>query len=131
MSTYQADWFLDEKGNVDFENKLDCGSVDDNHNDNDDHDGDDIDLAGLDEAIAMDEDNDNIKTQKQVQFKSDLEFPDEVDTPHDISARKRFVKYRALQSFRASPWHPKENLPLDYAKIFQFENFNGNNYFPF
>ncbi|RKP14679.1 ribosome biogenesis protein BMS1/TSR1, partial [Piptocephalis cylindrospora] len=61
---------------------------------------------------------------RQREDKDDLEFPDEVDTPQDVSARVRFQRYRGLESFRQSPWDPYENLPMDYARIFQFENWS-------
>ncbi|EGC34550.1 hypothetical protein DICPUDRAFT_34837 [Dictyostelium purpureum] len=51
-------------------------------------------------------------------------YPDEVDTPGNVPSRVRFSRYRGLKSFRSSPWDPKENLPIDYAKIFQFHSFN-------
>ncbi|CAG8517905.1 760_t:CDS:10, partial [Ambispora leptoticha] len=57
------------------------------------------------------------------QQRDDLEFPDEVDTPVDTPARIRFQRYRGLQSFHKSPWDPYENLPVDYSRIFEFENF--------
>lgn len=41
----------------------------------------------------------------------------------DVATRVRFQRYRGLRSFRTSPWDPFENLPRDYARIFQFEDF--------
>lgn len=60
---------------------------------------------------------------RQREERDDREFPDEVNTPKDIPARVRFQRYRGMRSFRTSPWDPYENLPRDYARIFQFEDF--------
>ncbi|KYF45398.1 putative ribosome biogenesis protein [Toxoplasma gondii ARI] len=53
----------------------------------------------------------------------DLQFPDEVDTPLDVEARVRFQKYRGLKSFRTSYWNKDEDLPVDYARVVDFERF--------
>ncbi|KAH9083911.1 ribosome biogenesis protein tsr1 [Lactarius deliciosus] len=60
---------------------------------------------------------------RQREERDDREFPDEVDTPRELPARVRFQRFRGMQSFRTSPWDPYENLPRDYARIFQFEDF--------
>ncbi|XP_057956739.1 uncharacterized protein LOC131150170 isoform X2 [Malania oleifera] len=75
-----------------------------------------------DENLTRQQIEDEIKKIKDAHAE-DEEFPDEVDTPLDVPARKRFAKYRGLKSFRTSSWDPKESLPSDYARIFAFDNF--------
>lgn len=53
--------------------------------------------------------------------REDMDFPDEVDTPLK-EARKRFTKYRGIKSLKNCDWDPYENLPVEYSKIFRFEN---------
>ncbi|NXA54121.1 TSR1 protein, partial [Nothocercus julius] len=74
-----------------------------------------------DEKMEQDEEQ---MLERYKQERMDEMFPDEVDTPRDVAARVRFQKYRGLKSFRTSPWDPKENLPRDYARIFQFQDFS-------
>lgn len=62
--------------------------------------------------------------EKIKEARSDQQWPDEKDTPLNVEVRTRFQKYRGLESFRTSPWDPKENLPFDYARVYQFKNFD-------
>lgn len=46
-----------------------------------------------------------------------------LDWSCNCSTGLRFQRYRGLKSFRTSPWDPMENLPQNYSRIFQFQNF--------
>uniref|UniRef100_A0A7N0V6G7 Bms1-type G domain-containing protein n=1 Tax=Kalanchoe fedtschenkoi TaxID=63787 RepID=A0A7N0V6G7_KALFE len=130
-SEYQAAWIVDESDVEDSEddNEMNEGMLldEDESLDNQDLEDDEGTVA---DSMMMD---DEILTREQLQEEiqrikeahaEDEEFPDEVDTPLDVLASKRFAKYRALKSARSSKWDPKESLPQEYARIFAFKNFH-------
>ncbi|XP_049848585.1 pre-rRNA-processing protein TSR1 homolog [Schistocerca gregaria] len=47
----------------------------------------------------------------------------EIELPYGQLAQDVLREYRGMKSFRTSTWNPREELPIDYARIFQFSNF--------
>ncbi|KAK3858486.1 hypothetical protein Pcinc_035329 [Petrolisthes cinctipes] len=138
-SSYQAAWIVDsddddeyddedeEDDDTKYPSSVDTASQQDQEEEEEEEEYEtvsvsDADGIGYDEK--MDYSDEMEAWQKIKDAREDQHFPDEVDTPTDTPARIRFQKFRGLQSFRTSAWHPDEGLPVDYARIFQFQDFN-------
>ncbi|XP_049716619.1 pre-rRNA-processing protein TSR1 homolog isoform X2 [Elephas maximus indicus] len=136
-SSYQAEWILNEEGesggegdeydDTEHEDFMEEESQDES---TEEEEKEECETMTIGESVRddlydekIDEEAEEKMLEKYKQERLEEMFPDEVDTPRDVAARIRFQKYRGLKSFRTSPWDPKENLPQDYARIFQFQNF--------
>lgn len=117
-SEYQAAWIPDEESEMlsqgsDDDEEEDEGSsymdaVSEERSEYSDAQGEEFDTMTESEVAANDQQYDNqmdfyaerTELQKLKAAKADRLFPDEIDTPQDMSARARFQKYRGLESFR-------------------------------
>eukprot|EP01006_Ploeotia_vitrea_P037905 TRINITY_DN66186_c6_g9_i1.p1 TRINITY_DN66186_c6_g9~~TRINITY_DN66186_c6_g9_i1.p1 ORF type:complete len:874 (+),score=466.42 TRINITY_DN66186_c6_g9_i1:68-2623(+) len=106
----------------------------DNDNDDDDDDGEmkddyDEDELAVDETMLTQANADPSKdmdlAKRRELEKDEQEFPDEVEVPLDTPAEVRFQKYRGLKSFSKSPWDKFESLPVEYSRIYSFQDFVG------
>ncbi|XP_038210900.1 pre-rRNA-processing protein TSR1 homolog [Zerene cesonia] len=140
-SDYQAAWIVESDAEGDDGSDDESAEEDGNEefmsceeSDSEQEDGEDNDFESVAESEAgptdekydatIDAEEEHEMLKKLAAAKEDRQFPDEVDTPQEIPARERFNRYRGLESFRTSSWDPKENLPADFARIFQFENYD-------
>ncbi|KAI9298993.1 DUF663-domain-containing protein [Neoconidiobolus thromboides FSU 785] len=130
-SSYQAAWIVESEGE---EEDLEMDE-EENEEENEDSEEEYEDIIEEDEQV---EDNNNADLltkeedmehyneylkQRENEFEGNKEFPDEVDTPLNTTARTRFQKYRGMLSIRSSPWDPYENLPMDYSRIFMIKDY--------
>lgn len=84
-----------------------------------------------DKAAKEDEEEDEEERQaaleaymeeKRERQETDAAFPDEIDVPQNETARARFQKYRGMKNLERAEWDPQEDLPFDYAKIWEFDD---------
>ncbi|EZG65035.1 putative AARP2CN (NUC121) domain protein [Gregarina niphandrodes] len=80
-------------------------------------------LSDDDWAAGEETEDETVHGKFQTRDWVEMEFPDEKDTPNDVSARQRFRKYRGLKSFKNSPWDmvEKYDIPEWYSQVYSIK----------
>jgi len=144
LTDYQAAWYVSDSneeeptGDSDSEDSEDSEDIE-----MDLEDDDDEPIAGPSNADVQSEMDDTAsemhidlspeeEARQHALFKEreeDAKFPDEVEYPPNIPARVRFARYRALKSFRSSPWDVDEpdddRGPSEWSRLVRFGNWRG------
>lgn len=93
------------------------------HDHDHDHDDDD-DVSETGTLRSMRDDGLTLLERLDRRANEETQWPDEVDVRPFELARDIFRGWRGLRSFRDTPWDPLENLPPEYARVYQFAAFS-------
>ncbi|KAI2656286.1 hypothetical protein H4Q32_013166 [Labeo rohita] len=144
-SDYQATWIKNnDEQEEDDDNDIDsCDDDDDDDDDGmmeDEMDGDNESQDAGSECASEGDDDDGEEEEEEEEISStgrtgaDQKYDEGMDEAEEGEGLRRYrearanemfpdEKFRGLKSFRSSPWDPLENLPLDFSRIYQFQNF--------
>ncbi|KEG12177.1 pre-rRNA-processing protein TSR1 [Trypanosoma grayi] len=85
----------------------------------------DVDFLKVEDIIRLERMTDEERAAEIQRLREESEDeawnPDVVETPLNLPARQRFVKYRGLKSFQTGKWDHAENLPPHYAYIYKLQ----------
>ena len=137
MSDYQSKWIIDDEliddeelSEDDFEDEEEM--VDDNGEDDfgvsktaPSEYGDMTEAGDMQSEmfleLSADEEERQLK-EYRARARADLEFPDEVELPPNVSAKKRMSRYRGLKNLRSCTWDVEEKdprAPEEWARLLE------------
>jgi len=77
--------------------------------------------GSLEAEIDREADQSNYLEMRR-QVEDQVLFPDEVDTPLNVTVQRRYCKYSAVGDIEKHVWDETVDLPVEYKKIFHFQN---------